>query len=255
MQSPEIIELLQSGVHFGHKTSKWHPSMADFIFGERKGVHIIDLNATILKLNEALAFIQKLILSDKVILMIGSKDQARGVIEECAKETHVPYITGKWIGGTITNWSVIKKRIMKLNKTREEKAKGEWSKYTKKERIIMDRELQKLERLYSGVDELKNIPDALFVVDCKESKTAIKEAKIKKVPVIALCDTNVNIREIDYPIPANDDAVKSVRLMINVVKDAILEAKAQKTKTETPSSESKEDISKEKKDNKTNSKI
>ncbi|HBH46726.1 MAG: 30S ribosomal protein S2 [Candidatus Jacksonbacteria bacterium RIFOXYC2_FULL_44_29] len=225
MQLPEITELLKSGVHFGHKTAKWHPSMEKFIFGERKGVHIIDLAQTLSALEEAIKFINQIIAKNGVILFVGAKEQASELIRKAALEMNMPYIGGKWIGGTITNWPIIKKQILKLRKTRDEKEKGEWSKYTKKERVVLEHMLKKLDLLYSGLVNLDKTPDALFIADCKENKTALREANLKNIPVIALTDTNVNIRKISHPIPANDDAVKSLELLINVIKSAVIEAK------------------------------
>lgn len=228
MQLPEITALLKAGVHFGHKTSKWHPTMANFIFGERKGVHIIDLKQTLIQLEIAQKFISSIVAKGGVILFVSNKEQASELVKQTAAETDMPYICGKWIGGIITNWPVIKKQIIKLNKGREEQAKGEWVKYTKKEQQQMTSHLEKLDELYHGLAALNKVPDALLVIDCKENKTAIREANLKGIPIIALTDTNVDIRKIDYPVPANDDAVHSLELMINLFKDMIMESKIKK---------------------------
>jgi len=156
-------------------------------------------------------------------------------VKEVADETGLPYVNTKWVGGTLTNWSVIKRQIVKLKKMRVEKEKGEWGKYTKKEQILLQRELGNLEEMYGGISTLEKLPEALIVLDCKESKTALREAKVKDIPVIALCDTNVDIRDIQYPIPTNDDATKSLNLMLDLFKTEILKTKnppAEATATE-----------------------
>ncbi|MFH1713180.1 MAG: 30S ribosomal protein S2 [Candidatus Jacksonbacteria bacterium] len=224
MKIPNILELLKAGLHFGHKTSKWHPSMAKFILGERKDVHIIDLKQSIECLKTALEFIQKTISEGGIILLVGTKEQAKEKIKEVSQEVKMPYVNNKWISGTITNWPVVKKQILKLKKRREEKQKNEWSKYTKKEQLLLQKELEKLEQLYGGIADLEKMPDTIFILDCKENKTAIHEANLKKVPIIAVCDTDVNVKKITYPIPANDDAIKSINFILDLIKDSILEA-------------------------------
>lgn len=224
MQLPTIEELLKAGVHFGHKTSKWHPSMSEFIFGERRGVHIINLRETLNHLEKALNFISQTVTKGGTILILGTKKQAQEKVSEVAKQTGMPSVTTKWIGGTITNWTVIKRQILKLKKMRDEKERGEWQKYTKKERVVMQREIDSLISKYGGIETMDKHPDALFIVDCKESKTAIYEARSKNIPLVAICDTNVDIRKIDYPIPANDDAIKSLNLILNILEKTILHA-------------------------------
>lgn len=224
MNTPNILDLLKAGFHFGHKTSKWHPSMAKFILGEKKAVHIIDLKKSIECLKTALEFIQKTISEGGIILLVGTKEQAKDKIKEAGQEVKMPYVNNKWISGTITNWPVVKKQILKLKKRREEKQKNEWSKYTKKEQLLLQKEMEKLEQLYGGIADLEKMPDIIFILDCKKNKTAIHEASLKKVPIIAVCDTDVNIKQITYPIPANDDAIKSTNLILDLIKDSILEA-------------------------------
>ena len=224
MPLPTIDELLKAGVHFGHKTSKWHPSMGDFIFGERRGVHIINLKKTLKNLERALHFITQTVTGGGKVLILGTKKQAQSKVLEVAASAGMPFITTKWIGGTITNWPIIKRQILKLKKTREEKERGEWQKYTKKERVVLQRELENLLEKYGGIETMDNPPDALFIVDCKESKTAISEALSKSIPIIAICDTNVDVRKIDYPIPANDDAIKSINLILELLEETILQA-------------------------------
>jgi small subunit ribosomal protein S2 len=219
---PNVISLLKAGVHFGHKTCRWHPSMKKFIFAERKGIHIIDLKQTLKHLELALDFIKQTVSRDGVILLVSTKEQARPKIKEIAEQINMPYVNEKWIGGTITNWPIIKKQILKLKKAREDHQKGEWSKYTKKEQLLLEKELKKLEQLYGGIAILDKLPDALFILDCKEDKTAVREANLKNIPIIGLGDTNVDVGKISYPIPANDDAIKSVNLILDLIKETIL---------------------------------
>lgn len=225
MKLPTIEELLKAGVHFGHKTSKWHPSMGDFIFGERREIHIINLRKTLKCLEESLQFITQTVSQKGVVLIIGTKKQVQKKVKEIAEETGMPYVNAKWIGGTVTNWPIIKRQITKLKKAREEKERGEWQKYTKKERVMLQRELDRLIEKYAGIESLEKPPEVLFIVDCKESKTVLREARLKSIPIVALCDTNVDVRKIDHPIPSNDDAVKSLNLMLDLLKQAILEGK------------------------------
>ena len=223
---PTIEEMLKAGMHFGHRTSKWHPKMAPFIFTSRNGVHIIDLTKTAKKLEEALDYIKKNILEGKAVLFVGTKDQVKAEMKAMSIEAGVPYVTEKWLGGFLTNFPVIKKLIKKYKDFQEQKMTGKLDKYTKKERLDIDRELVKLEARVGGLVDLNKIPDVMFIWDIKKEKTALAEAKKKNIPVIAVCDTNVNPDGIDYVIPANDDASKTIKLVLNTIKEAILEARA-----------------------------
>lgn len=225
MKIPTIEEMLKAGMHFGHRTSKWHPKMEPFIFGNRKGVHIIDLDKTQKKLTEALNFIKQSVSEGKTILFVGTKTQVKKPLKKMAQEAGVPYVAEKWIGGCLTNFFVIKKLIKKYKDLLNKKQTGKLEKYTKKERLNFDQEIAKLEIRVGGLADLTKIPDALFIWDIKKEKTALTEANKKNVPVIAICDTNVNPERVDYIIPANDDATKGVKLVINLVKEAILEGK------------------------------
>src|SRR3990167_1112639 len=249
MQLPTIEELLKAGVHFGHKTSKWHHSMGKFIFGERRGVHIVNLRETLIHLEKALHFISETVTKGGTILILGTKKQAQNRVSEVAKQTGMPSVTTKWIGGTITNWTVIKRQIIKLKKMREENERGEWQKYTKKERVVMQREIDSLISKYGGVETMDKPPDALFIVDCKDSKTAIYEAMSKNIPLVAICDTNVDVRKIYYPIPANDDAIKSLNLILGILEKTILrvqgklrEEPQEPTESEDPKADDKENV-------------
>ncbi len=233
MKIPDILELLKAGAHFGHKKSKRHPSMEPYIFTERKGIHVIDLKQTISALERAAEFAGKTVEGGGVILFIGTKKQVKDIVKEAAISSGSPYVVEKWVAGTITNWGIVKKQVLKLKRKREEREKGEWAKYTKKEQLILESEWEKLENIYGGIVELDKIPEALFIADCKESKTAVREAREKQIPIIALADTNVDIRSINYPIPANDDAINSVKLIFASITEAIQDARKAK-KAEVP---------------------
>ena len=222
---PTIEQMLKAGMHFGHRTSKWHPKMDPFIFDARNGVHIIDLIKSKKMLEEALDFIKKLVSEGKIIMFVGTKVQAKKIIEKTAKECEMPYVHEKWMGGCLTNFLVIKKVIKKYNDLISDKSAGKLEKYTKKERVDIDKDLAKLKLKVGGLTNLNRLPDALFVWDVNEEKTAVTEAKKKNIPIIAVCDTNVNPKDINYIIPANDDAAKTIKLILNTVKDAIIEAK------------------------------
>ncbi len=230
MRIPTIEEMLKAGMHFGHRTSKWHPKMEPYIFTTRNGIHIIDLIKTQKLLKVALEFIKKAASEGKTILFVGTKAQARKPIERLAKETGMPYITGKWLGGCLTNFNVIKRSVKKYKDLLDQKEHGRLEKYTKKERLNFDREIAKLEARFGGLVNLNKLPDALFIWDIKKEKTAVKEAKRKNIPVIAVCDTNVDPTGIKYIIPSNDDATKTIKLVLRLVEEAIKEGKAEREK-------------------------
>ncbi|MCK5416475.1 30S ribosomal protein S2 [Candidatus Parcubacteria bacterium] len=225
---PTIEQMLKAGMHFGHKTSKWYPKMDPYIFGARNGIHIIDLVKSRKMLAEAMQFIEKLISEDKVILFVGTKMQAKHTIQGIAKEIKMPYITEKWMGGCLTNFLIIKKMITKYKNLIDNKRLGKFNKYTKKEKLDIDRTINKLELKVGGLVGMPKLPDALFVWDIKKETTAVTEAKIKGIPIIAVCDTNVNPINIDYVIPSNDDATKTVKLVLNLLKDTIQETQKKK---------------------------
>ncbi len=229
---PAVLELLKSGAHFGHQVSRWHPKMKPYIFGVRNGVHIIDLEKTVKKLEEVQDFIKQIVSKNGTILFLGTKKQVQDVLKREAKRCEMPYITEKWIGGFLTNFSVVIKLSQKYNNLVKKRDSGELSKYTKKEQLDFEKEIKKLESDIFGVKDMTKLPDAIFVWDVKKEKTAIKEAKVKKIPIIGICDTNTNPEGIDYIIPTNDDATKAIDLIITYIADCIIEAK-QESKTET----------------------
>lgn len=228
MKIPSIEEMLKAGMHFGHRTSKWHPKMGPYIFTQRNGVHIIDLAKSQKMLETSLEFIKKMTSEGKVILFVGTKPQVKEKMKAMAKEAGVPYVVGKWLGGCLTNFPVIRRSIKRYTDLVSQKEAGKLKKYTKKEQLDFDREIAKLEMRVGGLVNLTKVPDALFVWDVKEEKTAIAEAVKRNIPVIAICDTNVNPKDIKYIIPSNDDATKTIKLVLDKVKEAIEEGKTEK---------------------------
>ncbi|MFH1426946.1 MAG: 30S ribosomal protein S2 [Patescibacteria group bacterium] len=225
---PTIEEMLKAGMHFGHRTSKWHPKMEPFIFTARRGVYIIDLVKTEKMLITALDFIKKLTSEGKVILFVGTKNQVKIPLKKIAEEVGMPYVTGKWLGGCLTNFLVVKKSIKKYQNLVKQRQDGKLDKYTKMERLEFDREIERLELKVGGLVNLTKLPDAIFVWDIKKENTTVVEARKKNIPLIAICDTNVNPTNINYVIPGNDDATKTIKLILNVIKEAILKAKEEK---------------------------
>lgn len=236
MKLPSLLKMLKAGLHFGHKESKRHPSMKDYIFTAKAGIHIINLEKTQKLLQEALDFAKKQVAEGKNILLVGTKSQVKKILKKTAEEISMPYVTEKWVAGTLTNWPVISRQVRKIKKMIEEKEKGEWEKYTKKEQQQKKSELSQKQVVYQGLLNLEKIPDIVFLIDTKEEKTALNEAVRKKIPLVAICDTNSNSNLIDYPIPANDDATLGLQmimdLMVNAVKDG------QKEQGKTPEKES-----------------
>jgi small subunit ribosomal protein S2 len=224
-KTPSVEEMLKAGMHFGHRTNRWHPKMKQFIFTSKNGVYIINLRKTQEKFEEALDFMVKLVSEGKSILFVGTKNQVSEPLQKMATEIGQPYIVGKWLGGYLTNFTVVKKSVKKYLDLLEKKDSGKLEKYTKKERLEFDREIGKLKVRVGGLTSLNKLPDALFVWDIKEEETAIKEAQQKNIPIIAICDTNVNPEEVNYPIPANDDATKTITLVLKTIKDVLLGVK------------------------------
>ncbi len=231
MNLPSVEEMLKTGMHFGHRTSKWHPKMEPFIFGSRKGVHIIDLRKTRIRLGEALEYLKKQVSEGKTILLVGTKMQVKNTLKKTAEETGLPYVASKWLGGFLTNFPVIRNLVRKFKDLKEKRDSGKLDKYTKKERLNFDREIAKLETNVGGLVSLTKTPDVIFIWDIKKEKTAFTEALKKKIPIVAVCDTNVNPDGVKYIIPANDDASKGIKLVMNLVKEAIEEGKAEAEKS------------------------
>ncbi len=227
MKDITLLELLQSGAHFGHKTSRWNPKMKPYIFTVRNDIHILDLEKTRKALTKAAEFAGSIAQAGGTILFIGTKRQARGVIQKNAEEINSPYINVRWLGGTFTNFKTIQKTVRKLEKLQELKASGQLeSRYTKKERLLVEREIEKLDKLFVGMKDMKRIPQAVFIADINYDDIALAEARKMKVPIIAIVDTNSNPEGIDYPIPCNDDATQAVELITSVIAGSIKEKRA-----------------------------
>lgn len=232
-QKIEYKELLNAGVHFGHLTRKWDPRMAPYIFMEKNGIHVIDLNKTLTALEQAQAFVKGVIRSGRKVMFVATKKQAQDIVSEEARRLKMPFVTERWLGGMLTNYTTIKKSLKKMS-TIERMLKDETTanNIAKRERLMMERERIKLERLLGGVADMSRLPGALFIVDIKREHLAVAEAKRLGIPVIALCDTNSNPEAIDFAIPANDDAYKSISLLTlaigKSIEEGILERKSDK---------------------------
>jgi small subunit ribosomal protein S2 len=218
--------LLESGVHFGHRTNKWDPKMKPFIFTERNGIHIIDLQQTVKLLNDAYNVVRDTVANGGTVLFVGTKRQAQETIAEEAIRSGSPYVTERWLGGTLTNWVTIQQRIRELERLEKMQETGEINQLTKKEGLLIQREINRLKLRLSGIRNMKNLPDLIFVVDISREVTAIHEANLKSIPVIALVDTNCNPVDIDYVIPSNDDAIRAIKLLVGKIADAVIEGKS-----------------------------
>ncbi len=215
--------LLESGVHFGHRTHKWHPAMKPYIFTERNGIHIIDLQKTSKALDIAYNVVRDSVAGGGVVLFVGTKRQAQETIQLEATRSSMPYVTARWLGGTLTNWRTIRQRINELERLERMRDSGDFGRITKKEGLILMREIERLEGLLSGVRKLVRPPDMLFVVDVSREATAIHEANLLKIPVVAMVDTNCDPSNVDYVIPSNDDAIRAIKLVVGKIADAALE--------------------------------
>ena len=247
MQDISLTELLEAGCHFGHKVTRWHPKAEAFIFQAREGVHIIDLVKTKQGLQKAAEFVFELGKSGKILLLVGSKRQAKGVVAEAAKKAGLPYMTNRWIGGFITNWEEVKKNIDKMNKWRQERDTKVWDQYPKHEIVKMGKQLRKVESVYNGVENLTRIPEAIFIVDINKEVAALREAIRRKVTTIAIVDTNSNPVLVDYVIPANDDAVGSIQYLVNILVAAYEEGRkvGQKAESKPKEEEKVKEVKKE----------
>lgn len=225
MSTPSLLEMLQAGVHFGHQRSRWHPKMAQFIYGLRNGVHIIDLEKTVVELEKAAKYAKSLAAEGKVILFVGTKRQARDYVRVAAESCGMPYVTERWIGGLLTNFDEFKRRMKKYRELEGMMETGEIEKYTKKEQNAAQKQLIKMDKYLKGLKTLEKLPDALYVADLRVEKTAVTEAIKVDVPMVAVCDTNTNPDKVAYPIPANDDAVRAIEMIVNVIAEAVNDGK------------------------------
>ena len=229
--------LLESGVHFGHRTNKWDPRMKPYIFTERNGIHIIDLQQTVKLLNQAYTVIRDTVAEGGTILLVGTKRQAQETILDEATRCGMPYVTERWLGGTLTNWSTIYQRVQELERLEKLRDSGEINLLTKKEGLLIEREIARLELRLSGVRNMKRLPDLLFIVDVCREDAAVHEANLLNIPIVALVDTNCNPQDIDYVIPSNDDAIRAIKLLVAKVADAVLEGQAMRKEDETADEE------------------
>ena len=218
--------LLESGVHFGHRTHKWHPAMKPYIFTERNGIHIIDLQKTVKALEQAYALVRDTAANNGSVLFVGTKRQAQETIQSEAMRVGMPYVTNRWLGGMLTNWRTIRGRVNELERLERMRDKGDFERITKKEALLLTREIERLEILFNGIRSMARLPELLFVVDVRREATAIHEANLLNIPVVAMVDTNCDPGDIDYVIPSNDDAIRAIKLMVAKIADACLEGKA-----------------------------
>lgn len=222
---PTLQELLEAGVHFGHQVRRGHPRMKPYIYGAREGVHIIDLTQSDKFLKEACEYVYNLGKTGKVLLFVGTKKQARPIVEELAKGLKAPYLVERWMGGFLTNLEQMQKNIKRLKEYLEQKEKGQLSRYTKKEQLLLERKMNKLQRDFVGVMDFDKLPDAIFVIDAVGDGIAVREARRLNIKVVAIADSNCDPTQIDYPIPGNDDAIKSIKILAEAVARAYGEGK------------------------------
>lgn len=218
--------LLESGVHFGHRTNKWHPAMKPYIFTERNGVHIIDLQQTVKALNVAYNLVRDTVANGGVVLFVGTKRQAQDTVRDEAIRCGMPYVTERWLGGMLTNWVTFYNRIQQMERLEKMFASGEVNRLTKKEGLLLQRELDRLHIRLEGIRQMTRLPDLLFVVDVGREAAAVHEANLLGIPVVALVDTNCDPSGVDYVIPSNDDAIRAIKLLVAKIADAVLEGKA-----------------------------
>ena len=218
-------QLLEAGVHFGHQTRRWNPKMAEYIFTERNGIYIIDLQKTVRKLEEAYNFVRQLSMEGKSVLFVGTKKQAQDSVRDEAQRAGAYYVNARWLGGMLTNFRTIRRRIDRLNQLKTMESDGTFDMLPKKEVVKLDLEIEKLEKFLGGIKEMKKLPGALFIVDPRKERIAVAEAKKLGIPIVAIVDTNCDPDEIDYVIPGNDDAIRAVKLISGTVANAIVEGK------------------------------
>ncbi len=218
-------QLLEAGVHFGHQTRRWNPKMAEYIFTERNGIYIIDLQKTVKKLEEAYNFIREVAADGKNVLFVGTKKQAQDSVKEEAERAEAYYVNARWLGGMLTNFTTIRRRIARLKQLRTMQEDGTFDLLPKKEVIKLNLEIEKLEKFLGGIKDMKEMPGALFIVDPRKEKIAVSEAKKLGIPVVAIVDTNCDPDEIDYVIPGNDDAIRAVKLIAGAMASAIIEGR------------------------------
>lgn len=224
---PTTEEMLKAGVHFGHQAARWHPKMKPYIFGVKNNIHLLDLDKTLALLPTALEFMQGVVARGGKVLFVGTKRQAQAAVQAAAEACGMPFVTGRWLGGTITNFPQIRRSIRELKDLKDQRDKGELRKYTKKEQLLITRKIEEMSDKLGGIAGLEAIPEAMLAFDVRHEKTAIIEASMLGVKVVALCDSNVNPAPVNYVVPGNDDAVKSITMIANLASEAIKEGAAQ----------------------------
>ena len=224
--------LLESGVHFGHRTHKWNPAMKPYIFTERNGIHIIDLQKTVKALDHGYNLVRDTVAEGGTVLFVGTKRQAQDTLRDEAERIEMPYVTTRWLGGMLTNWRTIRQRVNELDRLERMRDSGEFARITKKEALILQRKMDRLEYLLGGIRNMNAIPDLVFVVDVYREATAIHEANLLQIPVLAMVDTNCDPRNIDFIIPSNDDAIRAIKLLVGKMAEAVMEGKAMRKEDE-----------------------
>jgi small subunit ribosomal protein S2 len=241
MERVTYEQLLEAGVHFGHLTMKWNPAMAPYIFMQKNGIHIIDLMKTEKMLEESCKFVKQLAKNNKKILFVGTKKQAQEIIREAAEKTNMPYVTERWLGGMLTNFMTIRKSIRKMENLQRMETDGTFENLSKKEKLMIGREIEKLQKVLGGVAEMNHLPSALFIIDIKKEHIAVSEAQRLNIPTIGLVDTNSNPNLVNFPIPGNDDSTKSISIITQAIVQAILDGyNERKIEKETIVQENKE---------------
>ena len=220
---PTLVDMVEAGVHFGHKKERSHPRAKDYIFTLREGVYVIDLDKTRDYLEKALEYLKREVRSGKTILFVGTKRQAKIIVKSVAEKTGMPYIIKRWLGGTLTNFETIKKNLQELERLENQTKSPEFEALTKKEKKLINDKLGRLLDTFDGVRLMKNLPDVIFIVDCAREDIAVAEANIMEIPIVGTCDTDADPTKITYPIPANDEAAKSIAMIMNLVEEAVLE--------------------------------
>jgi small subunit ribosomal protein S2 len=240
-------QLLEAGVHFGHLKKKWNPKMLPYIFAEKKGIHIIDLNKTVDCLQETAAALKQIARSGKKILFVGTKKQAKDIVNECAKRVNMPYVTERWLGGMLTNFNTVRKSVKKMQSIEKMLGDGSFDSITKKERLTLSRDKDKMEKILGGISQLGRIPAALFLVDIGHEHIALAEAKRLGITTFGLVDTNCDPNKVDFAVPANDDATKSIAILVNYITAAIEEGLAERQAAKDDETEEITDDEKERK--------
>ena len=235
MKIPSLLEMLQSGAHFGHQVSRWHPKMKPYIYTERNDVHIINLEETQRALSQVLASVKTMASEGKIILFVTTKPQAREIVRAAALDCEMPYLVNRWLGGMLTNFPEVKKLIKKYVTQKEQQASGELERYTKKEQLTIAKDLERRDKTLLGLSNVTKMPDALFIPSVQREKTAVTEAQQTGVPIIGVCDTNANPDKVEYVIPANDDAIHAIEMMVRLVAGAIKEGRVEWKKKQAES--------------------